>query len=93
MFIDAFEDETGTLDQIEVKIARVTMIPRFHGEVIVLKDIIFCFPIYIYTHTRAASCKPIQIIEKNDESFSHMSVIAHYNKMLKHLQSNVSIDG
>ncbi|XP_057768881.1 probable prolyl 4-hydroxylase 9 isoform X2 [Salvia miltiorrhiza] len=32
MFISAYEDKTGTLDQIEEKIARATMIPRKHGE-------------------------------------------------------------
>ncbi|OWM79173.1 hypothetical protein CDL15_Pgr003344 [Punica granatum] len=31
-FISASEDQTGTLDYIERKIARVTMIPRTHGE-------------------------------------------------------------
>lgn len=37
MFISAFEDTTGVLDLIEEKIARATMIPRSHGEVILLK--------------------------------------------------------
>ncbi|KAL6961387.1 putative prolyl 4-hydroxylase 9 [Sarracenia purpurea var. burkii] len=32
MFISASEDKTGILDLIEEKIARVTMIPRSHGE-------------------------------------------------------------
>ncbi|CAH9108683.1 unnamed protein product [Cuscuta epithymum] len=32
MFISASEDKTGTLDLIEEKIARATMIPRSHGE-------------------------------------------------------------
>lgn len=32
MFISAREDETRTLDQIEEKIAKITMIPRSHGE-------------------------------------------------------------
>ncbi|XP_024019801.1 probable prolyl 4-hydroxylase 9 [Morus notabilis] len=32
MFISASEDKTGTLDVIEEKIARATMIPRTHGE-------------------------------------------------------------
>ncbi|KAF4402007.1 hypothetical protein G4B88_017519 [Cannabis sativa] len=32
MFISAFEDQTGTLEVIEEKIARATMIPRIHGE-------------------------------------------------------------
>lgn len=32
MFISASEDKTGVLDSIEEKIARVTMIPRSHGE-------------------------------------------------------------
>ncbi|XP_056161155.1 probable prolyl 4-hydroxylase 9 isoform X2 [Syzygium oleosum] len=32
MFISASEDKTGTLDIIEEKIARVTMLPREHGE-------------------------------------------------------------
>lgn len=33
MFMSASEDKTGTLDCIEEKIARATMIPRTHGEV------------------------------------------------------------
>lgn len=33
-FISASEDSTGTLDQIEQKIAKVTAIPREQGEVI-----------------------------------------------------------
>ncbi|KAK2361325.1 2-oxoglutarate (2OG) and Fe(II)-dependent oxygenase superfamily protein [Trifolium repens] len=33
VFISASEDKTGTLDVIEEKIARATMIPRSHGEV------------------------------------------------------------
>ncbi|KAJ0076516.1 hypothetical protein Patl1_35329 [Pistacia atlantica] len=32
-FISAYEDKSGTLDFIEEKIARVTMIPKTHGEV------------------------------------------------------------
>ncbi|KAM0032316.1 putative procollagen-proline 4-dioxygenase [Helianthus debilis subsp. tardiflorus] len=32
MFISASEDKTGTLDLIEKKIERATMIPRIHGE-------------------------------------------------------------
>ncbi|KAK3411969.1 hypothetical protein EUGRSUZ_I00722 [Eucalyptus grandis] len=32
MFVSASEDKTGTLDIIEEKIARVTMLPREHGE-------------------------------------------------------------
>ncbi|XP_044504060.1 probable prolyl 4-hydroxylase 9 isoform X2 [Mangifera indica] len=32
MFISASEDQTGTLDDIEEKIARATMLPRIHGE-------------------------------------------------------------
>ncbi|KAL1564220.1 putative prolyl 4-hydroxylase 9 [Salvia divinorum] len=32
MFISAYEDKSGTLDQIEEKIARATIIPRKHGE-------------------------------------------------------------
>ncbi|KAK2442748.1 2-oxoglutarate (2OG) and Fe(II)-dependent oxygenase superfamily protein [Trifolium repens] len=32
VFISASEDKTGTLDVIEEKIARATMIPRSHGE-------------------------------------------------------------
>ncbi|KAH6838157.1 2-oxoglutarate and oxygenase superfamily protein [Perilla frutescens var. hirtella] len=32
MFISAYEDKTGTLDQIEEKIAKVTMISKRHGE-------------------------------------------------------------
>lgn len=32
-FMSASEDETGILNFIEEKIARVTMIPRYHGEV------------------------------------------------------------
>ncbi|CAI9763358.1 unnamed protein product [Fraxinus pennsylvanica] len=32
MFISASEDKTGILHQIEAKIAKVTMIPRTHGE-------------------------------------------------------------
>ncbi|XP_062101851.1 probable prolyl 4-hydroxylase 9 [Humulus lupulus] len=32
MFISAFEDKTGTLEVVEEKIARATMIPRIHGE-------------------------------------------------------------
>lgn len=34
MFVTASEDKTGTLDLVEEKIARATMIPRSHGEVI-----------------------------------------------------------
>lgn len=33
MFVSASEDKTGTLADIEEKIARATMIPRSHGEV------------------------------------------------------------
>lgn len=36
MFISAAEDESGTLDLIEEKIAKVTMLPRIHGEVLFL---------------------------------------------------------
>ncbi|KAL5556838.1 hypothetical protein UlMin_039074 [Ulmus minor] len=32
MFVSASEDKTGTLDVIEEKIARATMLPRTHGE-------------------------------------------------------------
>ncbi|XP_031277952.1 probable prolyl 4-hydroxylase 9 isoform X1 [Pistacia vera] len=32
MFISAAEDETGTLDVVEEKIARATMLPKVHGE-------------------------------------------------------------
>ncbi|KAF7828646.1 putative prolyl 4-hydroxylase 9 isoform X1 [Senna tora] len=32
VFLSAYEDKTGTLDVIEEKIARATMIPRNHGE-------------------------------------------------------------
>lgn len=32
MFMSASEDKTGTLDSIEEKIAKVTMLPRAHGE-------------------------------------------------------------
>ncbi|KAL0450199.1 UNVERIFIED_CONTAM: putative prolyl 4-hydroxylase 9 [Sesamum latifolium] len=32
MFISASEDKTGILDQIESKIAKVTMLPKTHGE-------------------------------------------------------------
>ncbi|WJX82301.1 putative prolyl 4-hydroxylase 9 [Trifolium repens] len=35
VFISASEDKTGTLDVIEEKIARATMIPRSHGEEVV----------------------------------------------------------
>ncbi|KAK2385036.1 putative prolyl 4-hydroxylase [Trifolium repens] len=35
VFISASEDKTGTLDAIEEKIARATMIPRSHGEEVV----------------------------------------------------------
>ncbi|KAH9297684.1 hypothetical protein KI387_029366, partial [Taxus chinensis] len=31
-FISAYEDKSGTLDSIEEKIAKATMIPRYHGE-------------------------------------------------------------
>lgn len=34
VFVSASEDKSGTLDVIEEKIARATMIPRTHGEVI-----------------------------------------------------------
>lgn len=34
MFISAAEDGTGTLDEVEEKIAQATKIPRIHGEVI-----------------------------------------------------------
>ena len=33
-FVAAWEDSTGVLDSVEEKIARVTMMPRNHGEVI-----------------------------------------------------------
>lgn len=43
MFISAYEDKTGTLDQIEEKIARATMIPRKHGEVLHFRNsVYFC---------------------------------------------------
>lgn len=37
VFISASEDKTGILDVIEEKIARVTMLPRMHGEVIFIE--------------------------------------------------------
>ncbi|PNY05771.1 prolyl 4-hydroxylase subunit alpha-1-like protein [Trifolium pratense] len=40
VFISASEDNTGTLDVIEEKIARATMIPRSHGENIKTDEII-----------------------------------------------------
>lgn len=40
MFISASEDKTGTLDVIEEKIARATMLPRSHGEVLFVVDFI-----------------------------------------------------
>lgn len=33
-FLSASEDPTGTLAEVEKKIARATMIPRKHGEVL-----------------------------------------------------------
>ncbi|KAJ0866135.1 putative procollagen-proline 4-dioxygenase [Helianthus annuus] len=41
MFISAFEDKTGILDQIEKKIERATMIPRSHGEAKILYRVPF----------------------------------------------------
>lgn len=43
VFISASDDETGTLDVIEWKIARATMIPPSHGEVIFCHLNIICF--------------------------------------------------
>lgn len=34
MFLSASQDKSGTLDVIEEKIARATMLPRTHGEVL-----------------------------------------------------------
>lgn len=34
MFVSASQDKSGTLDVIEEKIARATMLPRTHGEVL-----------------------------------------------------------
>lgn len=36
VFLSAEEDKTGILDVIEGKIARATMLPRNHGEVLVI---------------------------------------------------------
>lgn len=36
MFLSAYEDDTGVLDIIEEKIARATMLPRSHGEVLLV---------------------------------------------------------
>lgn len=50
MFISASEDKTGTLDVIEEKIARATMIPRTHGEVLFIVKLYFlscCFSLQI----------------------------------------------
>lgn len=33
-FLSASDDKSGTLDEIEEKIARATMLPRSHGEVL-----------------------------------------------------------
>lgn len=43
MFMSASEDNTGILDQIDTKIAKATMIPKTHGEVVcgLRKDISF----------------------------------------------------
>lgn len=41
MFVSASEDKTRTLDVIEEKIARATMIPRSHGEVTSLLRFLF----------------------------------------------------
>lgn len=34
MFLSASQDKSGTLDVIEEKISRATMLPRTHGEVL-----------------------------------------------------------
>lgn len=44
-FLSANEDPTRTLAEIEKKIARATMIPRNHGEV--LHDICNCIPYFV----------------------------------------------
>lgn len=43
MFISASEDETGVLDAIEEKIARATMLPRAHGEVLLIPLFAYIF--------------------------------------------------
>ena len=40
VFLSASEDSSGTLDVIEKKIAKATMLPRIHGEVLVIVFII-----------------------------------------------------
>lgn len=40
-FISASEDRTGILEFIERKIAKATMIPRSHGEVCSIMELIF----------------------------------------------------
>jgi len=44
-FLSANEDPTRTLAEIEKKIARATMIPRNHGEV--LHSICNCIPYFV----------------------------------------------
>lgn len=46
VFISASEDKTGILDVIEEKIARATMLPRTHGEVL-FNEIFILLPIFI----------------------------------------------
>jgi len=45
-FLSANEDPTGTLAEVEKKIARATMIPRNHGEV--LNNICSCLPHFVF---------------------------------------------
>jgi hypothetical protein len=45
-FLSANEDPTGTLAEVEKKIARATMIPRKHGEV--LHNICICMPHVVF---------------------------------------------
>jgi len=44
-FLSANEDPTRTLAEIEKKIARATMLPRNHGEV--LHNICTCIPYFV----------------------------------------------
>jgi hypothetical protein len=46
-FLSANEDLTGTLAEVEKKIARATMIPRNHGEVL-LHQACYCILYWIF---------------------------------------------
>lgn len=56
MFMSASEDNTGILDQIDTKIAKATMIPKTHGEVVWFeKRHFFCSPYLVYLYNEITS--------------------------------------